>query len=167
MWACGRFWESELNLYSLTAQSSTPPWSDMPHPAHCARARSHAHTYTNIQADPHHCSHQSFASILAVQHCDVMQTDLVEGDFRCRQWFHPVFTSSCFVQTNTSAYLHADKRTFVVLVSQVLLNKVSQDPRSLAVLMPFVHMMSSSTATQHCSCTVLSAGKNTQENGFY
>lgn len=45
--------------------------------------------------------------------------------------------------------------TFLALVSHVLLNKVSQDCWSLAVLMPSVHMEASITATQHCSCTVL------------
>lgn len=57
------------------------------------------------------------------------------------------------------------KGTFLVLVSQVLLNKVSQDRWSLAVLMPLVHMEASITATQHCSCTVLLVGGGRKGTG--
>lgn len=47
---------------------------------------------------------------------------------------------------------------FVVLVSQVLVNKESHTPWSFAMLMPVLHMLSSSTATQHCSCTIMHVG---------
>ena len=75
---------AEFIIY-LTATSSIPPRSDMPHPAHSAHKHTHTHTHK------HHRSHQSFASKLAVQQSDELCIDCVEGDFGCARWFHSVF----------------------------------------------------------------------------
>lgn len=59
--------QSRLNLSSQTATGTSPPWSDMPHPAHSA----------NIQMSSHH---RSQSVMQAVPQNDVM-ADLVEDDF--------------------------------------------------------------------------------------
>lgn len=128
-------------------------------------AHTHAHTQTDTNA--HHRSHQSFAPKLAVRQSDVLYIDWVEGDFWCTVISFPLFVSlySIFIVRRTYTNIrkctctYRCKHTFVVLVSQVLVNKESQAPWSLATLIPVVHMLSSSTATQHCSCTTLSARK--------
>lgn len=47
------------------------------------------------------------------------------------------------------------QHNFLDLVSQVLMSKESQAPWPLAMLIPLVHILSFSTVSQHCSCTVL------------
>lgn len=116
----------------------------MPHPAHGT------HTITHTDRDTQHGSHQSFASKLAVQQSDV-QSGFILGHsikYSCPNRGRCTCTCRC-------------KRTFAVLVSQVLLNKASQAPWFLAMATPVVHMFCSSTPMQHCSCIILLARKNT------
>lgn len=155
--------ESEFIIY-LTATSSIPPWSDMPHPAHG--------THTHIHTKNTYSYTSSLSSIICLQSGCPAEWYTVHWLSRRRFFVHTVisflllclltvfllvrhtYTNICICMC-TSRY----KQTFVVLVSQVLVNKESQAPCSLAKLIPVVHMLSSSTVTQHCSCTILSARK--------
>lgn len=136
-------------LIYLTATNSIPSWSDMPHPAQCAHTMQ---THTQMINLINH--------LRPNWQSNIQDSDWVEGDCDLFQ-----ICLACKANVNKhkgTVCMCRYKHTFVVFFSQVLVNKESQVRWSFAMLIPVVHMLSSSTVTQHCSCTILSARDKTQ-----